>query len=56
MRHAEERTTKNIYTHLDYERAEASLMKIFIKQKNLVEATKPVKSMVLKIYEGICKL
>ena len=28
MGHAEERTTKNIYTHADYERAEASLMKI----------------------------
>lgn len=28
MGHAKERTTKNIYTHADYERAEASLMKI----------------------------
>lgn len=28
MGYTEERTTKNIYTHADYERAEASLMKI----------------------------
>ena len=34
MGHAEERTTKNIYTHADYERAEASLMKILKFQNN----------------------